>query len=232
MGFRDWVGRYIISIGPPKQDPPLEEVDLADVSLQAKTKLEGIPVQLDESGLKSVPGFDVAFEKVFEAAKIPAPAHPFTLEKISDMLQHPKLAQLTREGKAAAVLVALDSQGVKIESIIEEAVKKDKALDVFEKVQRDHLKQSIQAKEEENQRLAEEIEAITREKQGLIENNKKAMVELQAKVTSWVEKKILKEKEIYDIVQHFTTENPVTVQETQLPPTKVKVTDLTQSYEK
>ena len=181
---------------------------------------------VDEARLRGVCGGDVTFDKIFEAAKIAAPAHGFTVGKVSEMLNHPKLAGLAKEAKAAAILVALEAQGVKIEAVLAEAINKDRALDVFDKVQRQHAAQFAQQKEGENQKLTAQIEA-----------NDRAVADLQAKIEAWARKKALKEQEFYDIVGHFTTDNPVTLsaarpapQDPPQPGPKVKVTDLTQSF--
>ncbi|MBI3549702.1 MAG: hypothetical protein HY078_11740 [Elusimicrobia bacterium] len=228
MSLGDWLDKYVISIGPRKDAPPSGEVDLSEIGLKADGKMDAIAAQVDESKLRAVPGLDTPFQKIYDAARIAVPEHKFTVEKIGEMLAHPKLASLAREAKAAAVLVALDAQGVSINSVLEDAVKKDRALDIFEKVQRDHLKQSVQAKEEENRRLVEEIEKVTREKQKLIEDNKKAIVDIQAKAADWLERKRAMENNLHEIVQHFTTDNPITIEAIELPAATVKITDLTQ----
>lgn len=232
MAFKDWVDRYIVSIGPPKDPAQTNDIDASAISLEAKTKLGALSVEIEESGLKSVGGVDVPFERIYEAARIPIPEHKFTVEKVGEMLQNSKLSKLAPEGKAAAVLVALDAQGVKIDGIIEEAVKKDKALDIFEKVQRDQARQFAVQKEEENKGLAAGIEAFAREKQGQIENNKKAVSDRETQLAAWISKKGLKENELYAIIRHFTTDNPITVQTPGPQSGTVKITDLTRSLEK
>src|SRR5581483_4391997 len=206
MAFKDWVDRYIISL--PKSQPPQEGpvVDVSTVQLQTKSTVGNLSVNVEESQVKTAAGagVDVPFDKIFEAARIPVPDHKFTVEKIGEMLKNPKLAALTPEAKAAAVLVALDAQGVKIDGILEEAVKKDKALDIFEKVQREQAKQFALQKEADNKKLAEEIAAFTRDKQAAIEANKKAVADRQRQLEAWLGKKQLKEDELREIVGHFT----------------------------
>ena len=229
MAFKDWVDRYIISL-PKTQQPQTNVVDVSKVQLQTTNATMGdLSVGVKESDVKSAAGagVDVAFEKIYEAARIPIPEHKFTVEKIGEMLQNPKLAKLAPEGKAAAVLVALDAQGIKIDGIIEETVKKDKALDIFEKVQRDQAKQFGLQKEDENKKLAQEIEAFTREKQKQIESNKKAVSDREKQLAAWLNKKGLKETELHNIIQHFTTDNPIS-ETSQAQTGTVKITDLTQ----
>lgn len=230
MGFRDWVDRYIVSIGPGAPAAGTGAIDVSRVSLESGPQVSALAVQVDEAPVKAMSGIDVAFEKIFEAARIAAPAHKFTVEKVGEMLSHPKLAALAPEGKAAAVLVALEAQGVKIEEIIEDAVKKDKALDLFERVQVENLKRSLKEKMDESDALAAKIEA-----------NRKGCAELEGQVAAWVKKKQGLEERLHVVIGHFTTQNPITVvgKSTQ-PPVRaaapasaagVTVTDLTGSLD-
>ena len=215
MGLRDFVDRYIVSV-PGSAPKPEGEFDTAQVPLEATTKMSSITVEVEESGVKAAVT-DASFDKIFEAARITVPAHKFTVEKVGDMLNHPKLKALPVEGKAAAVLVALEAQGVKIESVIEEAARKDKALDIFEKVRRDRFRQFAAQKEGENRKLAAQMEA-----------NMKAVSAMEADVEEWVAKKAAKENELFDVIELFTTDNPVSLAAPR-PSASVKVTDLTQS---
>ena len=226
MGFKDWVDRYIISV-PSSRAGGESEIEPGKLPVQAAGKVGELAAEMDESSLRALPAAqtaeDIPFEKVFEAAKIPLPAHRFTVEKVGEMLRHPKLAPLDRGARAAAVLVALDSQGVTIQSVIEEAAQKDRALDVFEKVQRERLQEFARQKEEENRRLASEIE-----------KNRQAVAQMQRRVEAWAAKKSVKEAELQDIVSHFTSEAPSQAP-AKPPPSvppgpapKTKLTDLTQ----
>lgn len=228
MGLRDFVDRYIVSVGPAKPDIPLGEIDVAAVPLQSGPQLKTVDAPVAEAPVKALSGIDVPFEKVYEAARITVPVHKFTVEKAAEMLANPKLAALPPEGRAAAVLVALESQGVKSDEIIADAVKKDKALDLFEKVQLENLNRSLKAKADENAALAAKIAA-----------NEVAAAELKAQVAAWVAKKAAKEEELFAVISHFTTANPITrsagqsLPEPAAPPpsgAKIKVTDLTGKY--
>jgi hypothetical protein len=228
MGFKDFVDRYIVSLGPSA--PKGGEIDPSAVPLESGSRVSALDVPpVDEAKLAKAAGGDPSFDKVFAAAAIPAPAHGFTVEKVGAMLRHPKLAGMAKEAKAAAVLVAMEAAGVKVESVITEAARKDKALDVFERVQHEHAVALVRQKDEENAKLRAQIEA-----------NDKAAARIAADLESWQKKKALKEAELYEAVSHFTTANPISVsqpaQPVQAPPAapavKVKVTDLSQDLGK
>jgi hypothetical protein len=134
---------------------------------------------------------------------------------------------MVKEAKAAAILVALEAAGVTIESVITEAARKDKALDVFARVQHEHATQLVRQKDEENKKLRAQIAA-----------NDKAAAEIAAGLEVWQKKKAAKEADLYEIVSHFTTANPITVAQLPAPAApqpapavKVKVTDLSQTLD-
>src|ERR1035438_7510177 len=74
-------------------------------------------------------------DEIYHAAEIQAPAHGYTITKVTEMLQSERIRTLPAEVKKNSVLLALDAAGVKIEEVIEDAVKRDRALDGFERVQ-------------------------------------------------------------------------------------------------
>ena len=75
------------------------------------------------------------FRPDLQAAEIRPPAHGFTIFKIADMLKSEHIRSLPVEIKRSSVLLALDAAGVKLQDVIEDAVRRDRALDTFETVQ-------------------------------------------------------------------------------------------------
>lgn len=236
MGLKDFVDRYIVSLPSTRPAAPASgEIDPAAVPVEATQRFADIRPQVDEKALRAVPqeaagqGADIPLEKVFEAARIPKPPQGFSIEKVGEMLANPKLAGLAPEARAAAVLVALEASGAAVQGVIEDAVHKDRALDVFEKVQREHVEAFRAQKEEENRRLLDTVE-----------KNKAAVEERQRRLDAWLEKKAKKELELHAIVGQFASQNPITVPRPAQPPPDapppqpsarpgtVKITDLTQ----
>ncbi|MBI5240422.1 MAG: hypothetical protein HY926_08105 [Elusimicrobia bacterium] len=229
MGFKDFVDRYVISLGPSA--PKGGEIDPTKVPLETGPQVSALDVPpVDEAKLAKAAGGDPSFDKVFLAAQILPPAHGFTIEKVGEMLRHPKLSGMAKEAKAAAVLVAMEAAGVKVESVITEAVRKDKALDVFERVQHEHAVALVKQKDEENAKLRAQIAA-----------NDKAAADIATQLEAWKKKKAAKEADLFEAVSHFTTANPITVEtlpqpaapaQAAAPAAKVKVTDLSQELGK
>src|SRR5574341_370394 len=69
---------------------------------------------------------------VYDEAGIAVPASGYGVQKVAEMLENKRLATMTREVKAAAVLAALETAGASITEVVQDAVRRDNALDAFE----------------------------------------------------------------------------------------------------
>src|SRR6476661_9320141 len=69
-----------------------------------------------------------SFAEIYHAAEIAPPAHGYTIEKVSTMLQSEHLRGLSAEVRRSSILVALEASGAKIEDVIQDAVRRDRAL--------------------------------------------------------------------------------------------------------
>jgi hypothetical protein len=149
------------------------------------------------SDLPAVAGF----ADVYREAGVELPAHGYGIDKVAEMLENKRLATLAREVRATAVLTALEAAGVALPDVIQDAVRRDQALDAFEAAKRrelDELKKNNQAQVAAVQQA---IESFLREKNAEIEG----FAQLEAR-------KRREEERLRDVVCHFVeaAENPIT----------------------
>jgi hypothetical protein len=148
-----------------------------------------------------------SFEEIYAAAEIPATA--YNIMKVAEMLQSPHLKDLPADVKRSSVLVALDAAGVKLQSVIEDAVRRDRALDTFESVQLRSVEDLEAAKGKENQQIQAEMERLVAEHQARIQANRESTTKARERFEAWQKKKQEEEQRISDAVAPFVTENPV-----------------------
>jgi hypothetical protein len=91
--------------------------------------------------------------------------------KVADMLQSEHIRNLPREVKRSSVLVALEAAGVAIQDVIQDAVKRDRALDAFERVQQKALEELEVRKSQENQQIQAEMDRLVAEHRSHIQAN-------------------------------------------------------------
>lgn len=183
---------------PPVDAAPVQRVsDLASVA-KAEVKFTA-PVEPV-----------VSMEEIYASAQITTPAHGYSILKVADMLQNEHIRALTGDVKRKSILVALDAAGVKIREIIEDAVRRDQALDTFESVLQKRLDDLRAAKDAENRRIEEEIQHKLAELRARVQENSRSLTQEQDSLKAWRIKKQAEENRIAEAVGYFVAENPIT----------------------
>jgi F0F1-type ATP synthase membrane subunit b/b' len=156
------------------------------------------------------PSPGASFEEIYTAAEIHPPQHGYTIYKIADMLQSEHIRNLPAEVKRSSILLALDAAGVKLQDIIEDAVRRDRALDTFERVQQKAVEDLEKRKTEENTQIQAELDRVVSEHRARMQANSDAVAKEKDRFFGWRLQKQQEEQKIADTVSHFVTENPIT----------------------
>lgn len=148
--------------------------------------------------------------QVYDAAKIETPAHGYTVLKVARMLESEHIRTLPGDVKRKSILVALDAAGVKVTEIVDDAVRRDRALDTYERVLQKHLEEREAETAAENQRLEEDIARHAAELRARIEANARALDVDRQEFRTWQQQKRQEEAAIADAVSYFVSESPIT----------------------
>jgi hypothetical protein len=151
-----------------------------------------------------------SFEEIYNAAEIHPPEHGYTIYKIADMLQSEHIRNMPAEVKRNSILLALDAAGVKLQDIIEDAVRRDRALDTFERVQQKAVEDLEKRKTDENAQIQAELDRLVSEHRARIQANSDAVAKEKDRFFGWRLQKQQEEQKIADTVSHFVSENPIT----------------------
>src|SRR5216684_3310635 len=137
-----------------------------------KALMSGNPRRIGLVTLGTPVSAAAGFDEIYRAAEIQPPPHGYTIMKIADMLQSERIRTLPAEVKKSSILLALDAAGVKIEEVIEDAVKRDRALDGFERVRQKALDELETRKAQEDAQIQAELDRLTEEHKARIQANK------------------------------------------------------------
>ena len=151
-----------------------------------------------------------SFDEIYRAAEIPDTSHGYTILKVGEMLQSEHIRTLAPAVKRSSILLALDAAGVNLKDVIEDAVRRDRALDTFERVQEKTLNDLETRKTEENRQVQAELDRLTAEHQARIQKNNDDVAKERERFFGWRLKKQQEEQKISDAVSYFVTENPIT----------------------
>jgi hypothetical protein len=151
-----------------------------------------------------------SFNEIYEAAEIRPGANGYSIFKVSDMLQSEHIRNLPAEVKRSSVLVALEAAGVKLADIIDDAVRRYRALDTFERLQQKQVDDYEAAKSAENRKIQEEMDRLVAEYRAKIQANNEDVGKRREALNTWRFQKQIEEQKIADAVSYFVTENPIT----------------------
>lgn len=152
------------------------------------------------------------FSAVYQEAGIELPPHGYGVEKVGEMLQSKHLQTLGREVRATAVLAALEAAQVPVRDVLQDAVRRDKALDAFEAAKQREVQELRAEAERRIQAIKDEIEAILKAKNAELESLKKAGEAAQEAFVRLQARKRREEERLFEVVAHFVAgaENPIT----------------------
>src|SRR5215472_5291996 len=151
-----------------------------------------------------------SFDEIYKAAEIPVAPQGYSILKVAEMLQSEHIRSMPADVKKSSVLVALDAAGVDIKDVIQDAVRRDRALDGYERVQQRAVDDLEARKTKENAQLQADIDRMITEQRAKIQKNNDDVTQAKEKFFGWRLKKQQEEKKISDTVGYFVTENPIT----------------------
>lgn len=176
------------------------------------------------SGVAAEPKFTTpisdptSFDEIYKAAEIPLPQQGYSILKVAHMLESEHIRNLPSDVKRSSVMVALDAAGVDIKQIIQDAVRRDRALDTYERVQQRAVEELESRKSKENSEIQAQIDKYVTEQRAKIQGNNDEIAREKERFTGWRLKKQQEEKKIADAVGYFVSENPITTGEVNAPP--------------
>jgi hypothetical protein len=159
-----------------------------------------------------------SFGEIYKAAEIPDAPGGYSILKISEMLQSEHIRSMPADVKKSSILVALDAAKVDIKDVIQDAVRRDRALDTFERVQEKAISDMEAAKSQENAQIQAALDKYVSEQRAKIQANNDEVTKEKERFFGWRLKKQQEEKKIADAVAPFVTENPISTGGGSAPP--------------
>jgi hypothetical protein len=200
--------------GPPAQPRDLRELlgEIPETPAIDERKLAAAAAPA-EGGDDEVPDFPA----IYKAAGVVDPPHGYSAYKVLEIFASPGFASLDLRAKAAALTGFLNmtpSGPVPITDIVQDAVRRDQALDRFEGFLRNKVKTRTEQVEHENAQLQAEIDELTRRNREKMEANRIALEAEQARLSRWLVVKRAEERKLFDAINPFVEANPISTADT------------------
>jgi len=201
---------YIVSI----DDGTGQNAPASDSAAGAKTAAQSVAEIA--STIAAEPQFTTpvsdptSFDEIYKAAEIPPPSKGYSILKVSQMLESEHIRNLPSDVKKSSVLVALDAAGVDVKDVIQDAIRRDRALDTYERVEQRAVQELEDRKTRENSDLQAQIDKYVTEQRAKIQANNDEVSREKERFSGWRLKKQQEEKKIAEAVGYFVAENPIT----------------------
>ena len=203
MSSKKWYDLFVVRTpGDAATDTAAAPERVADIAAAAASP--------SEAAFTDATATPTDMKDIYDSAQIGVPAHGYTVLKVAEMLHSEHIRALPAEVKQKSIMVALDAAGVKITDIVEDAVKRDRALDTYERVLQKHLEELRTQKAAENQRLEEEINQRVAELKARVDQNNADLGAEQNNLLAWRARKRQEEDRIAEAIGYFVSENPIT----------------------
>lgn len=212
---------YIVSVDDAagaEQSPPTARSAPAAAKSAAQSVAEIASTIAVEPKFTTPVSDPTAFEQIYKAAEIPPAPQGYSILKISQMLESEHIRNLPSDVKRSSVLVALDAAGVDVKEVIQDAIRRDRALDTYERVQQRAADELEARKTKENSEIQAQIDKYVTEQRAKIQSNNEEVSREKQRFTGWRLKKQQEEKKIAEAVGYFTSENPITTGDVNAPP--------------
>lgn len=215
---------YIVSVEGQADSGPLPPPPAAGNAAQTIADLAKSvappppPAKFDVPAAAAAAGNFSSFDEIYNAAEIKSPAHGYSVLKVADMLNSEHIRAMPAEIKKGSILVALDAAGVKIQEVVQDAIRRDQALDAFERVRVKSVDDLEARKLQENSKIQADLDKYIAEQKAKLQSNLAEIEKQKETLRNWVDLKRKEEQRIADCVSYFVTDNPITTGSGPRPP--------------
>ena len=162
---------------PPVDDPPAKQPNPeAVVNKSSPRPSETAPAHSTDL---------LSYEDIYRAAGILNPPSGYGIQKVVDMLNNERLRDLSKDIKRASVLMALDAAGTSIDEILQDATRRQRALDSYESGRRQQLETFESRKAQENAQIEAELDRVRAHYAERIQRNREQVQQEKEALRNW-----------------------------------------------
>ncbi|MGA3042308.1 MAG: hypothetical protein ABSF54_16115 [Bryobacteraceae bacterium] len=167
------------------------------------TRLDGLGAASGERA----PALLTEFEQIYQSGAVKPPRLSYGVLKVAEMLNSSHLCGMPAESKRAALMMALDAGGAKMEDILQDAIVRQRVLNEYEEARQRDLQHFEGAIQEQNRALQAEMERITGQYMARMQSNLDEVARVQDNFRVWQKRKQQEAQRIADAADCCVPEN-------------------------
>jgi hypothetical protein len=127
----------------------------------------------------------LSYSDIYHAAGILSPSCGYGIHKVLDMLNSDRIRDLAPEIKRASVLMAIEAAGASVDDVLQDAMRRQHALDTYESGQQKQIEEFESRKIKENSQIQAEMERITAHYADRIQRNQDQIAQEKEALRNW-----------------------------------------------
>lgn len=143
----------------------------------------------------------LSYDDIYHAAGIMNPRSGYGIHKVVDMLNSERIRDLSKEIKRSSVLMALDAAGASVDDLLQDATRRQQALNTYEDGQRKQLEEYEVRKGKENTQIQAEMQRITAHYAERIQQNNDEVAKHKEALHNWQMAKQHESQRISEVIE-------------------------------
>ena len=143
----------------------------------------------------------LSYEDIYHAAGIMNPRSGYGIRKVVDMLNSERIRDLAKDVQRASVLMALDAAGASADDLLQDATRRQQALNTYEDGQRKQLEEFEARKTAENAQIEAEMQRITAHYVERMQQNKDEVTKHKEALHNWQMAKQHESQRIGEVIE-------------------------------
>ena len=143
----------------------------------------------------------LSYDDIYRAAGIMSSRSGYGIHKVVDMLNSDRIRDLSPDAKRASVLMALDAAGTSSDDLLNDALRRQSALDSYEAGQRKQVEDFEARKNSENSRIEAELEKVRAHYAERIQANRDQVAREKEALRNWQAAMQHESQRIKDVIE-------------------------------
>lgn len=127
----------------------------------------------------------LSYDDIYHAAGILGPQAGYGIHKVLEMLNSDRIRDLAPEIKRASVLMAIEAAGASADEVLQDAMRRQHALDSYEAGQQKQIEEFESRKTRENAQIQTEMERVTAHYAERIQRNQEQIAQEKEALRNW-----------------------------------------------
>ena len=146
----------------------------------------------------------LSYEDIYHAAGILSPRSGYGIHKVVEMLNSERIRDLAKDVKRASVLMALDAAGTSADDLLQDATRRQQALEAYAAGQQKQLESFEARKAAENAKIKAEMDRVAAHYAERIQHNNDLVVREKESLRNWQSAKQNENQRIAEVIELCT----------------------------